>query len=372
LNTAANTIQSPHRARQWFRAILIGWICVLFLVQAGCSARNRTSPPSIPNPPMIILYDWADDIPNDVLDGFTQETHIKVKLVTYESTEEAYQYILDGISYDVAVVESEKLPNLVDSQALAPLDKSHIENSKNISPDFRDLVYDPDHHYSLPYSWGTTGLLVKTDQVGFSVQRWADLWNPILYRKVMARQQQIELISVALKALGYPLNSQDPQQLDAAYQKLVRLKPGLIFASTDSDEAVREFLDSGAVVMVGRPADALMATRENPKVTYVLPEEGSMLWSDNFVVSAYSPNREAAEDFINYLLRPEVNALIVNAKNYSSANEAAHTFIHSDILSNPILYPPLTDIARSEWYMPLDTKGLALYQTVWNRFLAER
>jgi len=129
------------------------------------------------------------------------------------------------------------------------------------------------------------------------------------------------------------------------------------------------FLNSPAVIMVGWPEDALVSRKYDPAVQYILPEEGSMLWSDNLVISARSAYSREAELFLDYLMRPEVNARIVNEQYYSTANEAAAEFIEKDMLNNPILFPPIEDLRRSEWYMPLSPTGKLLYADIWQRFL---
>ena len=317
-----------------------------------------------------MLYDWSDDIPDSILSDFIAEYELAgIRRVTYESAEEAAISIQEGLYFDVAVVESDYIPDLVEKGRLAALDPRRFPNMRHIAANFRDLAYDPDNRYTVPYTWGSTGLLVRSDRITGKVSRWADLWQPEFQGKVALRRQPTELISVALKSLGYPLNCEDPQALEAALQYLIQLRPGAFFVETDTGPAMEAFLNSPAVIMVGWPEDALVSRKYDPAVQYILPEEGSMLWSDNLVISARSAYSREAELFLDYLMRPEVNARIVNEQYYSTANEAAAEFIEKDMLNNPILFPPIEDLRRSEWYMPLSPTGKLLYADIWQRFL---
>lgn len=350
-----------------FSAKIMGGIFLLlpltFFPLCGCA------PAEPPMPKELILYNWSDYMPQSVLDAFTAEYGITVTYVTYETMDEAIQNIKSGMAYDVAVVEHDLIPDLTASGLLAELDYRNIPNYVNISPAFRDLTFDPGDKHSVPYSWGTTGLLVRTDLVESPVTRWADLWEVTHSGKIAVRPEPVEVISMALMSLGYPLNSEDPRELDAALQRLLALKPSLLFAPSDVS-AVDFLLDGEAVILLGWSGDAFYAQEQSQDIQYVLPQEGTMLWGDRFVVSAQSPNKYAAELFLNFLLRPEVAGQIVNENYYAIANEAAHPFIDPALLDNPILYPPIQSIQKINWYTPLSPAGEQLYAEVWERFQA--
>jgi spermidine/putrescine transport system substrate-binding protein len=158
----------------------------------------------------LVLYDWPDDIPQSVLDDFTAEYGVQVIYLTYDSMEEAMENIQAGNLYDVAVIENDFLPSLLADNLLAEIDYQNVPNFKNISANFRDLAHDPGNQHSIPYSWGTTGLLVRSDLVEHPVSQWADLWKPGYPGKLAVRAEPLELVGVTLKSLGYSLNSEDP------------------------------------------------------------------------------------------------------------------------------------------------------------------
>jgi spermidine/putrescine-binding protein len=175
---------------------------------------------------------------------------------------------------------------------------------------------------------------------------------------------------VALKALGYPLNSEDPAQLEAALDHLLKLKKSLVFVESEEPEAVQRLVSGDVVILLGYSGHALIAREENPAIQYVLPKEGTLLWGDSLVISAASPNRHAAELFLNYILRPQVSARIVEEYHYATANEAAYAFLDPEILNDPVLFPPVEYLTKNDFYAPLSPQGQKLYADVWERFMA--
>jgi spermidine/putrescine transport system substrate-binding protein len=316
------------------------------------------------------VYNWVDDIPQSVLDAFTQEFGVKINAVTFESQEEAVENIGNGKVYDVAIIENPFVPALVAANRLAEIDFRQIPNFKNISANFRDLTTDPGNRYTVPYHYGTTGLLVRTDLIGNAVTRWADLWDPQYAGRIAVRAQPRELIAMTLLSLGYGLNSENPQELDAAGTRLAQLKKSALLVEVDTPKAVARLMSGEVVVLLGWPMDYQEAHAANPAVTYVLPQEGTALWSDNYVIPANSPNASTAMLFINFLLRPEISAQMVNEKHYPNANEAAYTLVRPEIRSDPVLTPSAETLRRAHFFLPLSATGEILYQRTWQRFLA--
>jgi spermidine/putrescine transport system substrate-binding protein len=351
--------RSLHAARLWV-------LLILALFVAGCApepVQNKLADE-------LVFYNWGDYMPQSVLDAFTAEYGVKINYLTYDSMEEAVAQVRAGQHYDVVVLEYDLIAPLVADGLLAEIDFQNVPNFKNISNNFRDLAFDPGNKHSIPYGYGTTGLVVRSDLVKAPVTRWADLWDPRYAGKIAARALPAELIGVALKSLGYPLNSEDPQQLEAALQHLLILNP--ILVDDETDKAIPVLLSGEAVIMVGWADDALQARQQNQAISYVLPEEGTLLWGDTFVIPANSPRKYTAEHFLNFLLRPEVSAQIVNENHYAIANEAAYALIDPEIINNPIVFPPGEVIKKADWYLPLSPAGEKLYADIWERFMAGR
>ena len=347
--------------------------CLAGLLLSACSNYMISPPATSTNPPLakeLIFYNWADYMPQSVLDAFTAEYGVKVTYLTYESMEEAVAKVRAGHKYDVVVMEHDLIPSLVADGYLAEVDYRNIPNFKNISVNFRDLTFDPANKHSIPYNYGTTELVVRNDLVEAPITHWADLWDPRYGGKIGVRAQPTELISVALRSLGYPLNSEDPQELEAALQHLLDLKPSVIFMDDETDNAIPALLNGEAVIMVGWAEDAVKARQVNKSITYILPEEGTMFWGDTYVLPANSPRKYTAELFLNFLLRPEISAQIVNENHYATTNEAAYPFIDPEIINDPIVFPRAETIQKADWYLPLSPAGETLYAGIWERFMA--
>jgi spermidine/putrescine transport system substrate-binding protein len=363
----------------WFsrcmRLPLALWIILIVGGLVGCTGRATPVVPTPTAPPLaeeLIFYNWDEYMPQSVLEAFTAEYGVKVTYLTYDSMEEAATQLRAGQHYDVMVLDHDLIAPLVAESKLAEIDYRNVPNFRNISNNFRDLAFDPGNKHSIPYSYGTTGLVVRDDLVAAPVTGWADLWDPRFAGKIAVRAQPTELISVALKALGYPLNSEDPQHLEAALQHLLDLKPSITFVDDDTTKAIPALLSGEVLIMVGWGDDALQARQANDAITYVLPTEGTMLWSDAFVIPANSPHKATAELFLNFLLRPEIGAQIINGIGYATANEVAYPFVQPEIRNNPIVFPPAETIKKADWYLPMSPAGEKLYADIWQRFLAGR
>ena len=334
------------------------------------------APPATPPPPSLsaelIFYDWTDDMPQSVLDAFTQEYGVKVIYRAYESEDDPAKNVRAGQVYDVVAIANRFIPGLVQASLLAELHHSNIPNLKNISANFRDLVYDPDDQYSVPFNWGTTGLVVRTDLVKAPILHWSDLWDARYRGKTgIWSGQPREVLGLTLKTLGYSANSENPKEVEAALQHLLELKPRLLFLEDYGLESSANLMTSGqAVVTMGYANDVLAGRAKNKAITYVLPKEGALMWGDAFVIPANSAHQYTAELFLNFLMRPEINAQIANQNLYATPNEAALPLIKPEILHDPVIFPPQADMKNVEIILPLSPQGEKLYDEIWARFLA--
>lgn len=352
--------------------------CWLILITAltltMLAACSTPTPPPTPTPiPLakeITFYDWEEDMPQSVLDAFTAEYGVKVNYLVYESQEEAIENMKAGQIYDVVVMESRFIPQLVRENLLAEFDQRNLDNTKNLFANFRELAYDPGNHYSIPYNWGTTGLVVRSDLVAEPVTRWADLWDVRYAGRVgLWMGQRREVISLTLKSLGYSANSEDPAELEAALERLLELNSHVLtLEDFDPYTSIGVLNNAQAIITMGYASDALDGREQNPTITYVLPKEGALLWNDTFTISANSPNKFTAELFLNFLMRADINAKIVNENLYATPNEAAYPLIESDILNNAVIFPSNEDLVNAELILPLSTQSQQLYDEIWKRF----
>ena len=347
-------------------------LAILGLILAGligCDSGKSSESKPPPLAKELVFYSWADYMPQTVIDAFAKEFGVKVIYELYDSNEAAVASIRAGKRFDVTTIENNYLSTLAKEGLIAKIDFRNISNFKNISPNFRELIFDPNNEYSVPYNWGTLGLLVRGDMVPDSAVRWADLWDPRYAGKILARPLANDLIGIALKSHGYSRNSLDPAQLQAAQERLLALKPSLSFVEVEAEKATAKLISGEAAMMIGWTGDGVYASDKDPAIRYILPEEGALLWGDSLVISAASSNRYTAEVFLNFLLRPEIGAQIVNDYFYATANEAALAFVRPEIRDNPVVFPDKRDFAKGEWYAPVTDEMQKRHGDIWNRFL---
>lgn len=339
----------------------------LFLSLTSCVIQAQ---PPYPRP-TLVLYNWAGYMPQSILDAFTAETGIHVKYEVYADQEEAMEQLRTGKQVDLVVLDNTYVPIAASEGLLAKLNYANIPNFRNVSPGFRDLAFDPGNTYSITIQWGTTGLIVRTDRLEEPVTSWNDLWDPRYAGKIGIWPYGREMIGIALKSLNYSLNSEDPDELAEAEEKLLALRPNIFLIDPNLPTGASHLIDEENVMIYGWGYDARDAQAQLAAATYVLPQEGTILWSDNIAISAESKHKTAAEQFINFLFRPEISALMVNELWVAVPNDAALPFIKPEIRDNLTVFPPFEALAQAEYYSAVSAETEQRYAQIWQRFLDE-
>jgi spermidine/putrescine transport system substrate-binding protein len=344
-------------------------VLTLILLTACGGLSEPPAPTPVPLAEELVFYDWAGDLIETLFDDFEEEYGIKVTYVVYETPEEAVGSIRAGEQYDLVVLENAYIPSLVDADLLAKIDYRNVPNFSHISANFRDLAYDPGNKHTIPYSWGTTGLIVRSDMVEEPVTSWSDMWDPRYAGQVVGWLIPRYTLGAALKSLGYSINSEDPDELEDALERLIELKPSATWLTVE-DTAAYHLAEGKAVMALGWAYDAQVGQEENDAIIYVLPEDGTILWGDNFVIPANSPHKYEAELFLDFILRPEITGQLVNVNYYAMTSDGAVPFIDPEILNDPIIFPQTEDLQNAEILLPLSPGGERLYAEIWERFMA--
>jgi len=282
----------------------------------------------------VNLYGWSEYVPTDLLDGFTQETGIKVNYDTYASNEEMLAKIQAGASgYDLIIPSDYTVTIMINQGMLEELDMNQIPNFKNIAEFAKNPYYDPGNKYSVPYQWGTVGLVVDRSKVDRDLTSWNDLWDPEFQDRVVLLDDSREVLGMVLLTLGYDINTTDETQLEEAKEKLIELMPNVRLFDSDSPKTA---LLAGEV-WLGQTwnGEAALAHSENPDIDYICPEEGCTVWYDNLAIPKGAPHLDAAHAFINYVLKPEASILITREFPYSNPNQAALDLLKTE---DPDLY----------------------------------
>jgi spermidine/putrescine transport system substrate-binding protein len=348
----------------------------LILIIGGClliACVPNTPEPEVATPnalaTSIRLHNWQDDMPQEIFDKFTAETGVQIELITYESQDDALSSLRNGDVYDVVVLNNEYVAVAIAEDRLMPLDYTVLTNFRNISPNFRDLAYDPQNQYSVPYNWGTFGIVVNPEKVDFPITSWADLWDERLVGKVVIWNGQRMSVGVALKTLGYSPNTEDVGQLAQASSQLMELRPSVIgFVGASADIVPLLTTGDGAVAM-GYVGDIFAAEAEGFTFEYILPEEGTLLWGDNFIIPKNSPNSYTAHVFVNFLLQPENATTILEYNYYSSPNEGVAELVSEDLRNNPLIFPPNEVLQNASLLLALPVAVESRYTEIWQSFV---
>jgi spermidine/putrescine transport system substrate-binding protein len=311
------------------------------------------------------VFIWEEYIDPEVFLLFEREFGAKVTEDNYGSNEDMRAKLqAGGAAYDLVVPSDYMVVLLRKEGLLSPLDLGRIPNLRYVGERFRDPPYDPGHRYSVPYQWGITGIGYNTRLVVPPPRGWTELFAPTWIAPYKNRISMLndmrEVIAAALVAAGHSPEGLDPQHLAQAQALLLQQKPFL--AKYDS-ESFEDSLASGETVLAqGWSGEIAMAQAQNPDIGFIVPAEGTFVFVDNWAIPKGARQPELAHEFMNFVLRPEISARIVNHARYASVNEAARAFIKPEILSSPSYAWP-TD-TQLWWLHDFDDAG-RLYERVW-------
>ncbi|WP_368298690.1 PotD/PotF family extracellular solute-binding protein [Cytobacillus firmus] len=347
---------------QALAAVLIVSFALLYIVSGLNSSQGYTSGNT------LTIFNWGDYIDADLVDKFEQETGIKVIYETFDSNEAMMTKIEQGgTAYDIAVPSEYAIEKMKEEDLLLPVDHSKIPNLKYIDPRFMDLPFDPENEYSIPYFWGTVGILYNTDILGDKeITSWNDLWDPELKNQILLIDGAREVMGMGLNSLHYSLNDKDKDHLIEAKEKLDRLTPNIKAIVGDEIRMLMENDEAGIGVVWSGTAQELMWEKDN--LEYVVPKEGSNLWFDNMVIPKTAKNPEAAHQFMNFILDPENAAQNTEYVGYSTPNKEALQYMDEETISDERFYPDEEMTARLEVYENLGKRMLAYYNELFLEF----
>ena len=320
----------------------------------------------------LIFLNWSDYMDPEILEEFEQRTGITVKQTYFESDAHRDELLIEtgGRGFDVALIDATSIRILAKRGWLEPIDETDIPNLKHINPRWR-AFHEEAEVYSVPYFWGTLGIAYRQDLVPFPVSSWMDLLRPaeVLQGRVAMIGSSRALIGVALKALGYSLNSTDAQELKEAEALLQAQAPAVKtykYVSLDENSA----LVNGQVAMsMMYNGDAMMVQEQHDKIAFVLPDEGGSIWVDYLSILSASTEKAAAKQFIDFLNEPEVAARLAQFVYYATPNLAAEALLSTEFKSDPVIYASEEALKKSETYHRLPARGQKSRAAIFSRLV---
>ncbi|WP_237037423.1 ABC transporter substrate-binding protein [Mediannikoviicoccus vaginalis] len=295
----------------------------------------------------LYVYNWGEYIDESILKDFEKETGIKVIYETFTQNEDMYMRIKEGGSnYDVVVPSDYMIERMISEDMLMEMDMSKLSNFKNIGEDYLNMEYDPEQKYSVPYFWGTVGILYNKKMVKEKPESWSVLWDKKYKDNIIMMDSTRDSIGIALIKDGYSMNSRNMKELEQAKNDLIEQKK--IVMAYLVDEIKSQMVNEEAALAPVYTGDAIVAMNENENLDYVIPKEGSNIWFDAMVIPKEAKNVENAYKFIDYVLRPEVSAKIAEYVEYSTPNTEAYKLLENDLNFKEVAYPDLSQYPNLE------------------------
>lgn len=320
--------------------------------------------------PKLNVYNWGDYIDTDVLDQFEEEFGVDVVYDTFATNEDLYVKLKQGGSnYDVIFPSDYMIERMIRENLLVKIDKNNIPNIKEVGEDFLNQEYDPNNEYSIPYMWGTLGIIYNKANISDNISSWADLWNPAYEGQIVMYNSQRDSLAVALKKLGYSLNSRNIDELEEAKRELLHQKP--LVKAYLGDEIKDAIISGEADIGVVYAGDAVAMIRENPDLEYIIPTEGTNLWFDAMVIPNTAQNKELAEKFIDFMTRPDIAAKNAEYIGYSSPVPKAVDLLPEEVQNDEDAYPSSEVLKNTEVFKdPMDI--IQEYDRIWTEVTSQQ
>ena len=359
-------VRKPSRVKKiLIQRVVPVTICIVFIGGGFYYAKEN----DVMNGEKLVVYNWGEYIDPEVLTMFEEETGIDIVYEEFETNEILYPKISSGaIAYDVICPSDYMIQRMIENDLLSEINFDNIPNLKNIGKQYleQSRQFDPENKYSVPYCWGTVGILYNKMMVDEPVDSWSILWDPKYKDNILMQDSVRDAFGVTLKYLGYSLNSIDLDELTEAKNLLIEQKP--LVQAYVIDQVRDKMIGNEAALGVIYSGEAIYTQKENPNLEYVIPKEGSNIWIDSWVIPKNAEHKENAEKFINFLCRPDIALMNFEYITYSTPNEAARELIEDESIRNSeIAFPDLSKYDNLETFQYLGTEADHVYGDLWNK-----
>lgn len=349
------------------------WICLLLCLLC-CLVMFPSSVCAAPETRTLRVFNWGEYISDgsdgslNVIKEFTKRTGIQVDYQVFSTNEEMYAKIISGSTdYDVLIPSDYMIGKMINEDLLAKLDFSNIPNYKYIDDAFKNLEYDPANEYSVPYTWGTVGIIYNKTMVTDPVDSWDILWDSNYAGKILMFNNPRDSYGIALKKLGYSQNTTDRDEIDQATDELKKQK--LVVQAYVMDEIFPKMTAGEAALAPYYAGDAVTMISDNPDLDFVVPKEGTNRFVDAMVVPKTSKNKDLAEQFINFMLEEEVALANIEYIGYSTPMRNVKALLDEEV-QNSFSYPDDEVLSRCETFVNLDDETTAYMQDGWTGVLS--
>lgn len=342
-------------------SFIMGALLIFSALPASAFAEGET----------INVYNWGQYISDgsdgyiDVNKAFTEKTGIKVNYMTFDSNESLYTKLKTGGStYDIIIPSDYMIARLIAEDMLEPLDMDSIPNYKYVDDAYKNTAYDPDNKYSVPYTWGTVGVIYNSKYVDEAdVGSWDLLWNSKYSGKILMFDNPRDAFAIAEQLSGIDINSENGDDLRAAAYKLIEQKP--LVQSYVMDQIYDKMEREEAWIAPYYAGDYLMMAEENPDLKFYFPKEGFNLFIDAICIPKGCQNKKAAEEYINFLCDPEISGGNLDYLGYSTPISEAKQYMDEATASSDIAYPSAEVLAGGSSFLNLSTAASQQMDSLW-------
>ncbi|MEG0741293.1 MAG: spermidine/putrescine ABC transporter substrate-binding protein [Clostridia bacterium] len=315
----------------------------------------------------VTVYNWEEYISPEAIKLFEQETGIAVNMTYFTTNEDMMVQVRNSpSSFDVVIPSDYCTERLAAEGLLDEIDFANVPNYANIDPELKGLYYDVDNKYTVPYMWGTVGICYNKTMVTEPITSWSVLFDEKYTNNVFMLDSIRDSMGVALKYLGYSMNTRDPLEINAAKELLMQQKKAGIVKAYQVDETKDKMVAGEAALALMWNGDAMYAISLSSDLDYVIPSEGSNIWVDTMVIPKGAKNKANAEAFINFMARPDIAQMNFNEIWYSTPNVEAVKLIGDEYISNHVINPSQETRDHCEYFHDIDDTFLAIYNTMWN------
>ncbi|SHI48802.1 spermidine/putrescine transport system substrate-binding protein [Dethiosulfatibacter aminovorans DSM 17477] len=334
-------------------------LAFILALSAGCAQEEK---------PVLNVFNYGEYIDMDLLDEFEEEYGIEVNYEIYPTPEDMYTKVKAGATdFDLIISSDYMIERLINEGMVNEINYDNIPNYQYIMEEFKKQPYDPDGKYTVPYFWGTLGILYNTEVVEGTPDSWDLLWDEKYSGQILMMDSQRDSLAAALKKLGYSLNTLDEGELEEARDLLIQQKPLVMAYVVDE---VRDMMigDEAAIALLWS-GEAVAAMGENEKLNYYVPKEGSNIWVDAMFMPSNAKNVEEAEKFIDFLCRKETTLRNIDYVWYSTVHDEAVNEVEEFLFDNPGFNPSAEILDRVEMFRDLGDK-IEAYDRVWTEVLS--
>ena len=317
---------------------------------------------------VVNVCSWGEYIDDSLIYQFEDETGIKVNYQTAESNEALYSLLKTGAGdFDVIVPSDYMIARLIDEGMLAELNYDNIPNYALIDDAYKGLSFDPENKYTVPYTWGTVGIIYNTEVVTKPVTGWSILFDPDYAGQILMFDNSRDCLGIALKYLGYSYNTTDEAQITEAVDLLLQQKKDGLVQAYVMDQIFDKLEGGEAAIGPYYAGDFITMHEANPSLAFCLPEEGSNVFVDAMCIPKGAANKENAEAFINFMCSTEAGLANCEATGYSTPLLSVKEALPDEVKNDPVAYPDAEALGRCESFANLPEDTLALYDSEWLR-----